>query len=146
MPPVYTEIPLEHMRAMLEPQGFEFVNVPTSGEYVFDKTVEHNGESLRLRVYTSISRYDGNSRGIGEDAIRIVAMYGNGMTVGTGRTNRTQNWKVNLQKRIDLWIDMIEWCDWCGKPMVIRYRKADNKPFYGCTGFPRCTRSHKIEG
>lgn len=29
-------------------------------------------------------------------------------------------------------------CPNCGKPMILRHRRSDNKPFYGCSGFPRC--------
>ena len=30
-------------------------------------------------------------------------------------------------------------CTRCGKATVRRFRRSDNKPFYGCVGYPRCT-------
>ena len=29
-------------------------------------------------------------------------------------------------------------CPYCGAPMVIRNRKSDGKPFYGCSAYPKC--------
>ena len=29
-------------------------------------------------------------------------------------------------------------CPYCGAPMVLRTRKSDGKPFYGCSAYPKC--------
>lgn len=36
-------------------------------------------------------------------------------------------------------------CDLCGEMMVLRYRKSDDKPFWGCSTFPTCKRLLNIE-
>lgn len=39
-------------------------------------------------------------------------------------------------------------CPECYAEMVLRYRKSDNKPFWGCNDFPECrgTRNIKADG
>ena len=37
-------------------------------------------------------------------------------------------------------------CPKCGKPMVKRYRKSDQGPFYGCSSFPECNNVMPAEG
>ncbi|MFA5839868.1 MAG: reverse transcriptase-like protein [Candidatus Margulisiibacteriota bacterium] len=32
-------------------------------------------------------------------------------------------------------------CDLCGSKMVLRFRKNDGYPFFGCTNFPQCNKS-----
>lgn len=32
-------------------------------------------------------------------------------------------------------------CDWCGRPMVLRRNRQNDSEFWGCTGYPECTRT-----
>lgn len=35
-------------------------------------------------------------------------------------------------------------CPKCGKPMILRKRKADGNPFLGCTGYPKCDHIEQV--
>jgi len=39
--------------------------------------------------------------------------------------------EVRLEKR----------CDWCGRHMVLRRNRRDDSQFWGCSGYPECTRT-----
>lgn len=144
MPPVYTNITKQEMDAVLLKQGFEVVNIPHVYEYVYVKHIAN----MQLRVFSSISLYDNHGRDVGKDAIRVVVLDTSNSKVkyGEKRINRTQNWKINLQERLNNWKDIVpEWCDWCGAPMLRRKRHVDDHPFWGCSRFPKCKRVHNIE-
>jgi len=91
------------MTAFLTEKGFVQISVPRTREMVFAKRVDSEGKMLSLRVFTGIVA--GQSRGVGDDAIRVVLMqrdfqgkiYARG---GTKRVNRVKNWKNNLTLRL----------------------------------------------
>lgn len=95
--PTYTKITLEEMKNFLEPQGFTLHKRDDRTEYVANKIQDGN----IIRVYTSINPED-RSRRSGDDAIRVGVFdsHGNWM-FGQKRVNRTENWKENVQDRIN---------------------------------------------
>jgi hypothetical protein len=155
MPPMYTNITWEEMNIYLTSQGFTINKHSSLRDYneedSYDKIITHNNKQFAIRVYTSL--IFGKSRDVGKDAIRVILFYvnkaGGYYKIGTDkRINRTQGWKVNLQKRIDRWNENIVWCADCGLPMIIRKRKfvATAKPFYGCIGYPDCKGTKQYAG
>jgi hypothetical protein len=131
----YTNISAEEMDAFLTAQGFKRVVVPGTYEAVFGKRVDKGGHQLTLRVFTGIVGDD--SRGVGEDAIRVSLWIRKGGEVfklnGSKRVHRVVNWKANLQSRIDGWEEHLKICPKCGMPMMLK--KGKNGPFLGCTGY-----------
>lgn len=130
------------MREFLESQGFSQVSIPRTIELVFGKRVYQDNLQLTLRVFTGINP-SGSSRAVGEDAIRVILFMrssdGNIIKLGgSKRVHRVQNWKKNLQSRIDSWIDFMPKCkcSQCGSPMLPRTGKNGN--FLGCSEYPKC--------
>ena len=125
----YYNITREEVDAFLTPQGFALVNIPGTSEIVYGKRVDQNDLKLTLRVYTGIN-FAGNSRDVGDDAIRVVLFLGTPtpdgkMAIsklgGSKRVHRVIGWKRNLQSRLDGWIELLpkNKCV-CGGPMVVR--------------------------
>jgi len=132
----------------LESQGFVQVAVPRTIELVFGKRVDQDNLQLTLRIYTGINP-SGSSRGVGKDAIRVMLfMRSDGEIVklgGSKRVNRVQNWKRNLQARINSWLDFMpkHKCSQCGSPMLPR--KGKNGNFLGCSKYPECKNTMSVE-
>lgn len=102
MPATYVEITKEQIAKHLEPQGFQIVDLP-GGEIVYSKLIAPN---VCIRVFTSVWKGVGYGKAVGEDAIRTVLVYRvkSGKIRGwrkARRVNRTQNWRLNLQERIE---------------------------------------------
>jgi hypothetical protein len=146
----YHNITLQEMKDFLLPQGFKVVNgegkhlrdLNRTVEVVFGKRVDVDGQMLSLRVFTGIWP-TGESRGVGEDAIRVQMAQkvddgtpvGGIFTVGgSRRVNRVETWRKNLQLRIDRWQEMIgPKCPKCDHLMVEREGKKGK--FWGCTQY-----------
>lgn len=155
----YYNISVKEMDDFLVSQGFLRIppeSLPNTRELVYGKRVDSTGIPLSLRVYTGIDP-SGQSRDVGEDAMRVVLFtkvpdpQSPGKTIvkqlfGSKRVNRVSGWAKNLQSRIN---DMVvkakqqKICDKCGLPMILREGKSKStgKPysFYGCSGYPSCT-------
>lgn len=100
----YTEISLEDMERFLK-RGFRALR-PKQGimrnEYYYDLNL---GDSVAVRVWTSVKRGTAAGAGVGEDAIRvqmISAKTARPLMKGKAPiVKRTQNWKDSLQNRIE---------------------------------------------
>jgi hypothetical protein len=141
MPAEYYNVTEQEMADFLEPQGFKRVAIPGTFELVWGKRVDQDGLQLTLRVFTGIVA--GQSREKGEDAIRVALHWRNEtgkviQVAGSKRVHRVKNWKDNLQKRLDFWLELMpkDRCAKCGAPMVPR-AKGQSK-FLGCGNFPDC--------
>jgi hypothetical protein len=156
MPAKYYNITEAEMDAFLTKQGFARVSIEGTTEFVYGKRVDQDNLKLTLRVYTGIVP-GGQSRAVGEDAIRVNLFMGiadgveNGKPKwritklgGSKRVHRVENWQVNLQKRLDSWLDFIPQhkCPVCGFPMIPR--KGKHGMFLGCAGYPNCTYTKPI--
>jgi hypothetical protein len=129
----------EEMASFLESQGFRLMSLPNVTELIWGKRVDRDGQSLSLRVYSGINP-SGDSRGKGQDAIRVEVYWRDGDGTicrigGSKRVHRVRGWRDNLQNRIDQWEDGLgPVCPECGAPMRLREPKKGQTwtPFYGC--------------
>jgi hypothetical protein len=105
---------------------------------------------LSVRVYTSIDVRLGLSRSTGKDAIRVCVLWhrgerGEGEIVPIGRekrVHRVENWRENLQQRLDSWsTELLDpCCPRCGAPMRLikpNTRGKQYDPFWSCVRFQR---------
>ena len=142
----YTTVHEDEIRELLEGRGFKEIFIDGTREITYGKIV---GKNTCLRVYTSVVPIDGESRGVGEDAIRVSLVYRkkDGTITGIGsdtKVYRIQTWVTNLMKRLDKWETLIgPNCKKCGLPM----RKCEGKygEFWGCIGYPDCRSIDKIQ-
>jgi len=135
----YEVITLQDMNDVLLVRGFKRIDLPI-GEHVYEKVID----TCHIRIYTSIDKRNGKSRDIGADAIRIVIVDSRGDFIsGEKRINRSHNWQIRLNARIDNWSDGITWCDRCGNPMKLRKGKFGE--FLGCAAYPLCKNTKSIE-
>jgi topoisomerase-like DNA binding C4 zinc finger protein len=159
MPAHYHNITLDNMNDFLAPQGFKIVNgngkrlrdLSSTVEIVFAKRVDSDGLMLSLRIFTGINP-SGESRGVGEDAIRVQLAqkaddgteFGKVYTIGgSRRVHRVDGWKKNLQARLDRWMEQIgPKCPKCSSLMTERSGK--NGKFWACPGYPTCKQTLPI--
>lgn len=145
----YHNITADEMQQFLVPQGFRTILLDGTAEIVYGKRVVQDDLQLTLRVYTGIVGQ--GSRGVGEDAIRVNLFMRtkDGRIIklgGSKRVHRVKNWQVNLQSRIDSWLEYLPThkCDKCGLPMIPRTRKDKKSKFLGCAGYPTCRQTQSI--
>lgn len=140
----FVNITEKEMDEFLSSKGFIPMVLPNVAELVWGKVYRKDGRVFSMRVYSGIDA-TGNSRGVGEDAIRVEMFYktkqGEVVRVGgSKRVNRTKGWKENLTNRILGWEDAIgPACPKCGEPMVLRTcqkpGKNKGRKFYGCVAW-----------
>jgi len=103
---------------------------------------------IEVKVYTSI--FGAESRGVGEDSIRVCvvdAKADKGLNKTT-YTTRTTGWELRLTGKIRdmfLFAKAIPACS-CGRRMALRKNKADGNVFWGCTGYAarECSRTQQF--
>ncbi len=134
---LYAPIAYDEMHAVMVEYGLSLIVLPGVKELVYGKLV---GKGLCLRVYTSIVH--GESRGVGEDAIRVclVTRLPDGSIVGCGSSSkvyRVATWQRNLIKRLELWARLLgPACSLCGALTV--QRRSQYGLFWGCVHYPTC--------
>jgi Topoisomerase DNA binding C4 zinc finger len=145
----YHNITEAEMNEFLAPQGFKKIVIPGTYEIVYAKRVDQGKNQLSLRVNTGINP-SGQSRGVGEDAMRIVLFLRDETgkitkLAGSKRVHRVKNWKQNLQTRLDGWLELLpkDSCPACGSPMLPR--KGPNGSFLGCCRYPECRKTLPIK-
>lgn len=112
-----------------------------AGELIYE--IPLNGVSVF--IYSSISK-TGLSRGVGEDAIRVVLVDNvSGKAVGSKRVYRVPGWSQRMRERI-VWFtankNRVKRCPRCNAVMIKRTGKYGD--FYGCLNFPQCKHTEKI--
>ncbi len=145
----YVNVTQQEMESHLLPQDFVALRLPGTVELVYGKRVDRDGMMLSLRIYTGINP-GGNSRAVGEDAIRVQVCWrmGDGTVKiigGSRRVHRVKGWRKNLQARIDGWEEQLgPQCPdpKCAAPMM--ERKGRNGTFWGCSCYPGCKRTINI--
>jgi hypothetical protein len=141
----YTNVTLQEMTDFLGPQGFKAITVRDKHgrpnvETIFGKRVDTGGVQLTCRILSGI--VGDNSRGVGEDAIRVQLWSRKRKSeppvrvTGSKRVHRVINWRNNLQDRIDKITKELKLCPKCKAPMKIR--DGRNGEFLGCTSYPAC--------
>lgn len=163
----YVNVPEADMRSMMEGEcGFEQIKLDGTTELVFQRQVSSTQGRVfpyAVRVYSSVAY--GSTRGVGEDAIRVVLM--NTETdrpvkiMGEGRKNRDRKSKAGSriyrtaptglapEKRVQELLDRLRdrcrdyfyhivanQCPKCGSALALR--RGNDNDFYGCTNFPEC--------
>lgn len=145
----YHNVTIDEVKAVLEPLGFKLISLVGVMELVFAKRVDQDDQQLSLRVFTGINQ-DGNSRGCGDDAMRVALFWRDSKTGkvvscgGDKRVNRIQTWKKNLVARLERWQDALpqHTCEKCGSPMILRTSRHGD--FLGCASYPTCTATRKV--
>ena len=118
----------------LATHGFMEEYAERSGEKVYYRPVD-NATGVRLQVWTSVDRATGSIREVGEDAIRVCAVYRNGSDADrgickTGRVNRVGEINAIVERTVErargVWRDAQKapHCTACGAPMFVS--KAGN--------------------
>lgn len=135
---------------VLQNTGLDFQEVDYSwaNEFVYEATTA--GGMFALRVYSTICQQQRESRGTGEDSIKINVVHNDtGKPLFTAtRTYRTPGWDERLLDKIQDLIDKkseITKCDKCGSIMVIRENNENGNEFYGCTQWPDCKNTKPVQ-
>jgi len=98
----YTVITLNEMNVVMANLFFEEATGPsTTREYVYEKILIENPKII-IKVYSSISKQNGNGRGKGQDAIRICAVNITDRIgwIRTIKVLRVNGWRSNLLNAI----------------------------------------------
>lgn len=143
----YVEIKQGEFEEILSRRGYKWERVtdPIAKEAVY--LVDFGG--IYVKVYSSI--VNGLSRGVGTDAMRIVAWdHVSNLPVisSEGRVNRTSGWRENLIVRIESAKDKmkgVEKCNICGGLLVERTNKLTQKTFMGCLNYRNHPGSKNID-
>jgi hypothetical protein len=153
----YHAVTKEEIEQYLLPQGFQEISLPNTRERVYAKRVDRvlqRGDDilgvmpLSLRVFSGI--VGDSSRGVGEDAIRVTVFWRDAdgqikKASGSKRVHRVENWRHNLQDRIDHYETTLGPVCSCGAPMIERKPKdKTKKPFYGCARYPECKKTREM--
>lgn len=99
----YVNISIEEMRAFLLAKGGNLTEGVQNDEIVFDFP-HPRFNSIIVRIFTGIAKSTLQSRGCGEDALRVCAVdYSNPSAprgyIKSHTAYRTKNWKLNLRDR-----------------------------------------------
>lgn len=139
----FVTITKQQMHTVLTARGFVHTPNTKSLEYMYDRTMQHNGHDYTVRIFTSIDTRTDVSRKLGSDAIRLVVLDTNGKVVSKeSRINRSEGWQYRLNARIDKWTENLHTCPQCKEGMLVK-RKGKWGEFYGCSIYPRCGYTQK---
>ena len=137
------EITLEQMDAFLNAQYFTRVEPDDVGHPCYEAVYEreYGDKGCRIRVYSSVDIRDSGSRGVGQDAIRVVLVDPEGYAWNRSfkRVHRVKNWRLNLMKRYERVLDFpweFAWAEPKPCPMcdggILRTRTGKKGSFMGC--------------
>ena len=98
----YTEITIKDMQSCLRAEkGWKLAE--RFSEYVFEFAVP-SCPGLKIKVFTSINKHTLIGRPVGQDTIRVAAVYSDGTNsigvVKSARVLRVEGWRNNLKKRV----------------------------------------------
>lgn len=106
MSKTYVPITELEMDSLLKPdKGWQKELTPTTKEIVYFYDMKNC--NIRVKVYSSIKKETGNSRGCGKDAIRVCAINTNtnNGAYKSKRVNRIPGWEDRTKSRV---IEIIE--------------------------------------
>ena len=97
----YVNVTRDMLEAHLLPQGFQLISLPGCVELVYSKRADWNNgvkiagrPEISIRVFTGINP-DGNSRGVGEDAMRVQVAFAEPMTTAEFLEYNSQSYERN---------------------------------------------------
>lgn len=102
----YVEVRREVLLQRLEAAGFSQFEEAVGGELVYERQ-HHKDPTMFVRVFTSLSKFSGDVRGCGEDAIRVVLIFRNQKTGASGclfkakRINRVGTEEAVIERTIE---------------------------------------------
>lgn len=141
----YVPISIDEMMTFMKSNLFvveERDNTQGRHELIF--TFSWNDDNYLCKVYSSVVPQQGESRPVGDDAIRVVLLVNNnGRFVPVWkapRVYRTKNWRIKLQQRIDESLlrgkegEDYE-CPLCNSPVVMR--DGRNGKFWACSSWSK---------
>jgi DNA helicase-2/ATP-dependent DNA helicase PcrA len=121
---------------------------------VWERPFQKGEGTVWLRVYSTIPAGDAVAREVGEDSIKVAAVYEgpDGKEKPLHRklpyAARTRGWRVTLLSRIAEIAPLVAGpsCPKCGAPMATRtsMRAEGAKPFLGCCRYPACNGTRKV--
>lgn len=127
----------------LEETGLDFqeIDYAWASECIYEASTPKGVFSIR--VYSTICQHQKESRGTGEDSIKVNVIHNESSRplFTATRTYRTPGWDERLQKKIKELVEKksdITKCDKCGSVMVIRENEDTGDSFFGCTQWPDC--------
>lgn len=134
----------------LEETGLDFeeVDYRWADECIYEAS--SSGGLFSIRVYSTIDQSTNESRGSGEDSIKVNVVHNetNQPLFTVTRTYRIKTWKKNLHKKIKEIIEKkseIKKCDNCGSIMVVRENNDSGNKFLGCTSYPDCKNTKPLD-
>lgn len=125
-------------------------------QQVWEKTFSQGAGATYLRVYTTIPVGTTASREVGEDSIKVAAVFEPKDPMEDTRplnkklpyACRTRGWRVTLLSRIAEVTPLVAGptCPKCGAPMKTRMnmKAGAGKSFLGCCRYPKCNGSREI--
>lgn len=145
---MYTEITKEDFEKALSEAGkWTIVNDPRASEKIY---LLEDPSGFQIKIFSSI--VGGQSRGVGEDAIRVVAWDNIAqlpIQVSKARVYRVENWAINLKGRLNnvmLLLKEIKRCKKCGASLVQRVNGHTKEVFWGCLNFRNHTNGNNSSG
>ena len=125
--------------------GFERVDIKDCWEHVYERDVvtkSGNKFPYKVRVYTSIDRNTGRTRGCGEDSIRVQLIDRvTNLPIKDGtarRVHRTKNALSNMRERareVFKYAMSAPKCNTCNGIMVPRKNGTTGHKFLGCSRY-----------
>jgi len=148
---------LAQFEALLAPLGFVGAGREVEAsmhQRVLEFTLDAGEHGVKhLRVYTSIELGGSDARDVGEDSIKVAAVYeGNDGTTKALHKKlpyacRTRGWRVTLLSRIaELAPTFMRQCPRCGASLQERTVMSAGRKFFGCVRYPTCHGSMNVEG
>lgn len=140
----YVTISEDAMRRLLEPLGFAF-GVDAGQVVALAPLPRARGTGL-LKVYTSIPGPGKAARDVGEDSMKVAALWHHGRDDGARPLHcklpyacRTRGWRLTLLSRIAEVAPLFanEPCRRCGAPTIER-KRVDGTTFKGCVRWQAC--------
>lgn len=148
----YAEFSVDEFFRFLQdmPGEWEHVDNARTNEFVYETHDFAEGwNGLTLRVYSTVDKSTGMTRGKGEDAIRLVVWdrHTNKPVTGKKKTLRIQTWEKNLSKKIKEYMEQpeehISKCPECSELMLVK--EGQYGKFLGCQRWPDCDGTKEIE-
>jgi DNA helicase-2/ATP-dependent DNA helicase PcrA len=147
----YTEIWVGEFAALLKPLGFTeafAADNPSMNQIVFERPFQAEGGTTFIKIYTSIPLGEKSTREVGEDSIKVAAVFFDASSQKTKPLHRklpyacrTRGWRVTLLTRIEeVAARLIVKCPRCGAPMAERKKQEGmtTSTFFGCVRYPDC--------
>jgi len=101
----FVNVTTEDIAQVLEPNGFVKMDLPDAAEWAFSKKITFENAPTIVRVYTGILKATNQSRGAGQDAIRVcLGRKTEGARVRIFKTlptvRRIGTWRIHLLDRV----------------------------------------------